>query len=599
MQYSDRKIKIEQWLEEYGIKTLAADGIVPWGERWRGETSGGTKVAVLITPDGGENVINVMRQLSDNNSSDVSYACPKVYSDNPKLGITVYEDLDTDQNIEAGSISRPGILGVYGAIQAQFAETKSLENVMPRTLACDLVEQVMQRVSGTVEGDETNLFEQMPGDEAANLRANLIERRKQLEAYAVEIDAAPATINHTNLGAGNFHIRSNNTLCFRYWDDAVLASPGWSLFLPFRGVCEVYMALSRREELHGDKQGMNDMRAMDAYLGVLRRSIAIEGMDRVSLLPKAAAFGLLHHVSTYFAFPTTDRDKDIYGEWLKDQLVSLLKFLELDASKIAPTSKDVTSVPIVTIDGVQDALDAAQIFRKNGALVIRNAISMTQIEEMREELKKTGVTQENVAESARALEVGHNRYMISPQLDGPFGDPKVIASPSVLRVLDMLFNMSGYILGSATVIHSFPGSKAQLMHRDNVDIFPEIKNMNTPPYLVSVVIPLVPLDEIVGGTQVVLRSHIHRDPEEPTAPRLLPDVSVGDAFLMDSRLLHRGMPNLGDSMRPIYIMCYQRQWYRDFQNFSEQPACAGAQIAVERLPEQRRVLLNWSKSPLT
>ncbi len=596
-QSSARKAKIEKWLEDHEIITLTQIYVEPWGELWRSECNKFGKVVIQIMAEGEEGLVRVFDCLSNQNAADAGFVCQKVHAFDVDLGICVFEDLAFDHNPQYSNVMRSSVMAMYGAVQAHFCESREIEKILPRTLAVTVLEDVLKRAEGPFPGDVTNLFQAMPGDDAPALLQQLLDRRGQLTNMARIVDAQIPTINHTNLTAGNFHMRSSRKLCITRWDDAVLSAPGWSLFQPFEGVMGVHRALHDRASLRETERGMGDMRAMDSYLDILRRSINIEEMDRLTVLPRAAVFGFLYHISTYFRYPVTQEQYVEYGAWTKAQLKSLLAYLEVAETFPDRTPPSTEKVPSVKLTTQVEARDAANVFREQGCLVIKDAVPKATIDRLTASLADSRERQEAEVAEGRALEVGDHRFMMTPDMDGPFGDPEVIAAPRVMGVLDFLFNLSGCILGSHTVVTSYPGAKAQLMHRDNVDLFPEIVNQETPPFLVSVVIPLVPLNRRVGGTELVLRSHIHRNPEEPTAPRVLPDVDVGDAFLMDARLLHRGLPNLSDHARPIIISCYQRQWYRDFQNFIIQPPLVSPEKALERLPDQRKRLLEYTTYP--
>ncbi|MDG2111841.1 MAG: phytanoyl-CoA dioxygenase family protein, partial [Actinomycetota bacterium] len=138
----------------------------------------------------------------------------------------------------------------------------------------------------------------------------------------------------------------------------------------------------------------------------------------------------------------------------------------------------------------------------------------------------------------------------------PFSDSRLWADPTVLgvveRVLGSEFECTYY--GSDT---PFPGSEDQPVHQDGGPLFPEWES-RPPMYCVALNVPLVDVDERNGpfewvpGTE---RPGPDARPERFTGP-------AGSMLLRDTRVWHRGSPNLGDAPRPMLALLYTRDWFR-------------------------------------
>ena len=113
-----------------------------------------------------------------------------------------------------------------------------------------------------------------------------------------------------------------------------------------------------------------------------------------------------------------------------------------------------------------------------------------------------------------------------------------------------------------------------------------------PPYSVTLVIPLVGLNETTGSTRFYPGTHA--DPNAEDLTMIAPDAEPGDAILFDSRILHGGQANRSDAPRPILYCTYHRAWYRDVSNFRDMPAVIVSDDALDRMTDGQRRLVSWS-----
>jgi hypothetical protein len=151
---------------------------------------------------------------------------------------------------------------------------------------------------------------------------------------------------------------------------------------------------------------------------------------------------------------------------------------------------------------------------------------------------------------------GVRRHQMYLPFEPPFSDPALWADPTVLdvveRVLGPDFECTYY--GSDT---PYPGSEHQPVHQDGGPIFPEW-DVRPPMYSVALNVPLVDVDEHNGPLEWFHGSDEpgpDADPERFTGP-------AGAILLRDTRVWHRGSPNVGDAPRPMLALLYTRSWYR-------------------------------------
>ena len=56
--------------------------------------------------------------------------------------------------------------------------------------------------------------------------------------------------------------------------------------------------------------------------------------------------------------------------------------------------------------------------------------------------------------------------------------------------------------------------------------------------------------------------------------------------MMDYRLIHGGMLNDSETIRPILYLVYSRPWFRDGFNFTSQPAVQISKKQRKKVPER-------------
>ncbi len=421
----------------------------------------------------------------------------------------------------------------------------------------------------------------------------------RLRDMAALVDGAPATVNHTDLNSGNAHIRASGQICLIDWDDAILSAPGWSLHMPFSGAHAVLHAARSLADT-----GARDLAtvALRQYTRALSRTGLFEGTDFTKLLPAAAAFGVLKYATDMapYTLAGTGMETNVASfaaRRLKD-LGEMLDGLDAEDAPSKPLAKGATTAfPEVQIKSrvatSKEIAKGAKLFRKNGALLIRDCVPRPLIAAVNAELEITWAKHEAEIAEGRALRVGSKRYMISLSTDGALGQAEVLAASRITAICEQVLG-SDMILGSLTTVVSLPGSEAQRWHCDNSDLFPESPDLDTPAYSIAAIIPLIGLTADIGATQVQPKSHRRGTQIADDLPYAIPDPGPGDCYLMDSRLMHRGLPNQSNVKRPILSLVYQRPWYKDYQNFNQQDALTISKPVYDAFPADCQPLIKWA-----
>ena len=88
------------------------------------------------------------------------------------------------------------------------------------------------------------------------------------------------------------------------------------------------------------------------------------------------------------------------------------------------------------------------------------------------------------------------------------------------------------------------------------------------------------LNHNIKGVQAQLERYLDfSDAEKPVT-------KLGDAYMMDYRVIHGGLPNDSDTARPILYLVYSRPWFRDGFNFSSQPSVQISKKQRKKVPER-------------
>ncbi len=242
---------------------------------------------------------------------------------------------------------------------------------------------------------------------------------------------------------------------------------------------------------------------------------------------------------------------------------------------------------------LETAPASAERFRAEGALLLRGVIPRDCVESMRAAFLERYRDYLEVGARADALCVGERRFMVTVDFEPPFIDDRVYAPVTVLGLLQQLLSPD-CIVGSFGGVVSLPGAADQHLHRDFAEqLFPGTPlEPLFPPYAVTLVVPLIDVDEVTGTTAVWPGSHRQRraQDEYPPDEGRWPRMSQGDVLMMDYRLVHAGTANRSTLPRPILYIVYCRPWFRDHVNYRIQPRLRIPASSWPLIPDAHRPL---------
>ena len=240
-------------------------------------------------------------------------------------------------------------------------------------------------------------------------------------------------------------------------------------------------------------------------------------------------------------------------------------------------------------------------------LVLRNAFNPALIETLRDEFFIKYQKYFENKDHPDALKTGNKRFMITAEVTGSFNNPDFYAHPKIIPLLEYLLG-ERMILSSVGSVISLPGAKLQHKHRDRV-IYDSMDNRSfaklaplLPPFAITLIVPLVPLDDLNGTTRMWPETHLLAScfdfvTEFENKSVCEPHTQLGDCYLMDYRLLHQGLPNNATQVRPIMYNTYTCPWYQDDRNYSKQKRLVISGSALNNVPETNRKLMDWVSDP--
>lgn len=253
----------------------------------------------------------------------------------------------------------------------------------------------------------------------------------------------------------------------------------------------------------------------------------------------------------------------------------------------------------------QKALDSATLeeavalFQSFGALWIKNVFSREFVAELAEAYQQRYTSMGRSKLDKQHANVGHRRFMVTIKVESPFDTAELYANPILMQVLRKLLGDT-YAISSFGSVVTFPNADEQPIHLDHPPLFESEKLCAAlPAHAVTVVIPLVDVDEAVGSTAIWEGSHNaprsrqqlkQLMQEHSLAGSSHPLPRMGDVYLMDYRVIHGGMANESEVERPILYLVYGRPWFRDGFNFTDQPAIDITPDQFAKLPTEHQHL---------
>lgn len=252
--------------------------------------------------------------------------------------------------------------------------------------------------------------------------------------------------------------------------------------------------------------------------------------------------------------------------------------------------------PAETADGLlrpEKLALAASMFETHGVLQIDNAFPVDLIQRLHDAFFERYTSYFKKDDHPDALRLGDQRYMLTVDMEEPFNDPSLFASPLVLPIFQKLLG-DDCVIGAFTSVISLPGSKNQSLHKDHPALFTSTRwHHRLPNFAVQLIVPLVALDDMVGTTRVIKGSHTVPASRAAKMETQDPVVPLGSCLMNDYRLSHRGLGNRSDKVRPILTIIFNRPWFRDYVNYAKQPPLKLSNEQYEKVPKACRKLFSW------
>ena len=228
--------------------------------------------------------------------------------------------------------------------------------------------------------------------------------------------------------------------------------------------------------------------------------------------------------------------------------------------------------------------EALKAIREEGYVVLEEIVSHAHLDLLRERMD----------EDSRKLIAadkwgGAGRVKVhlqqGPPPFAPYVFPDIVANPFVVQVTQELLG--------AGVYNSFyngntncPGSGTQPLHRDGGHLWPGLEAAHPP---ASVVVNVSPMDvseengsvELWPGTHLVtsVEGQIDEQAEEARrriAPPVRGSAKKGSMLIRDTRLWHRGVPNLSDRPRHMIALIHNIRWLQRGKPLKFNKGCEAA-----------------------
>lgn len=198
-------------------------------------------------------------------------------------------------------------------------------------------------------------------------------------------------------------------------------------------------------------------------------------------------------------------------------------------------------------------------------------------------------------EMGKPNSVGNKRYTVPLRMSAPFSDPALFANPTLIDMLEVHMGEQPIVNAYGGVI-TYPGANSQHIHREHPLLYTNDQyNAGLPAYAVNVLIPLVDLDEQLGGTQIWEGTHRLAGDERWQGPSKVVYARQGDAVVLDYRVYHGGMPCLAGEVRPVLFITYSLPWFRDTMAFDSHDAVAISASELAGMPESHRPFFRFAR----
>jgi tetratricopeptide (TPR) repeat protein len=248
----------------------------------------------------------------------------------------------------------------------------------------------------------------------------------------------------------------------------------------------------------------------------------------------------------------------------------------------------------IRYDDIDINRKALTLFEDKGAVLFQDIFPKTLIDQARdtfmqhfEDFQKSEMGKPNF--------VGNKRYTFPLRVIKPFNEPAIFANDVLINLLTEHMGQRPIINAYGAVV-TYPGANSQHVHREHPLLFIEDQhNIGLPAQAVTVLIPLVNLNESLGGTQFWPGTHKLGAEAVWEGPSTVLYAQKGDALLLDYRTFHGGMPCISGEMRIVIFITYSMPWFRDTLAFESHDALAISEQELNSIREEHRDLFKFAR----
>lgn len=248
-----------------------------------------------------------------------------------------------------------------------------------------------------------------------------------------------------------------------------------------------------------------------------------------------------------------------------------------------------TAEDVQTNGLTEDTLQSAYgLLRINGCLILENVFSPAYIDDLRAAYVAQYRSYFEDKSYSDATTVGNKRFEITVNIESEFNDPHLYANPLLLPIIQKCVG-NDCVIGSYSSVVALPGAQQQHVHRDG-RLFGGLIDAMLPSFALTLVVPLVELNEINGTTRMWNGTHVLASENEENLPYQDPLAPLGSCMFMDYRLIHAGTANRSQQVRPILYIVYNRPWFKDYRNYSKLAPILIGHAEYDKIPESQKPL---------